>query len=295
MRIIQCVACLIAVAVAAAGCGRVSDGANQGGASQRVTGAFGARPLADTHIRAGATALAALRAGTTVETSFGGKFVAAMHGLKSDRTGRRDWFFFVNGLAPNHGADEQTVRPGDRIWWDYRPWGGGPSVPAVVGSWPEPFVHGYPDAPGGVQADPPLDDPLRAAGARVAPAPSRWRVIVGASDDLVRRDAAWRSAIADPRAAGLTVTIDATHIGRLAADGHTFVTVPQGRAVAALILTGQQSEAGGAVMVVAGRDGAAATAAANRIARTPEVLQGRYAVVFDGAGNPVAAAGRDLP
>jgi hypothetical protein len=34
------------------------------------------------------------------------------------------------------------VHRGDRIWWDLHNWQATNSVPAVVGSFPEPFVHG---------------------------------------------------------------------------------------------------------------------------------------------------------
>jgi hypothetical protein len=33
------------------------------------------------------------------------------------------------------------VHAGDSIWWDYRDWSAAISVPAVVGSWPEPFAQ----------------------------------------------------------------------------------------------------------------------------------------------------------
>jgi hypothetical protein len=34
------------------------------------------------------------------------------------------------------------VHRGDRIWWDLHDWSATNSVPAVVGSFPEPFLHG---------------------------------------------------------------------------------------------------------------------------------------------------------
>jgi hypothetical protein len=34
------------------------------------------------------------------------------------------------------------VHRGDRIWWDLHDWSATESIPAVVGSFPEPFVHG---------------------------------------------------------------------------------------------------------------------------------------------------------
>ena len=57
--------------------------------------------------------------------------------------GRRDWFFFVNGVEADKGAAEwRRCRPGDRIQWDYRDWGAAMRVPAIVGAFPEPFANG---------------------------------------------------------------------------------------------------------------------------------------------------------
>jgi hypothetical protein len=49
----------------------------------------------------------------------------------------------VNGIEADKGAAEREVYGGDRIWWDYRDWTAAMRVPAVVGSWPEPFLHGF--------------------------------------------------------------------------------------------------------------------------------------------------------
>ena len=53
-----------------------------------------------------------------------------------------DWFFYVNGIESPIGSAQFDLSGGDRIWWDYRDWTAAMRVPAVVGSWPEPFVHG---------------------------------------------------------------------------------------------------------------------------------------------------------
>jgi hypothetical protein len=53
-----------------------------------------------------------------------------------------DWFYFVNGVEATKGADATNVRSGDRIWWDRHDWSQTEGVPAVVGSFPEPFLHG---------------------------------------------------------------------------------------------------------------------------------------------------------
>lgn len=263
--------------------------------SQKITAAFGAQPIVDAQpITDGRSVLDALRATTVVETAFGGGFVAGMYGRTSDQSAKRDWFFTVNGIAPGVGAADVTVRVGDRIWWDYRSWDG-PAVVAAVGSWPQPFVTGYPNAPRLVVADPPLDSALRSAGAPIGRGQSPWRVVIGANTDLIRRDRAWARANADPHAAGLLAWVDGSQVMRLDDEGKRFVSVAAGRAVAALVLSGNGPESGGAVFGVAGVDERAALRAAARIADDPGVLDGKLAVVFDEGGKPVAFAGRPAP
>ena len=49
----------------------------------------------------------------------------------------------MNGVESPIGSAEYDPSGGDRIWWDYRDWTAAMRVPTVVGSWPEPFVHGF--------------------------------------------------------------------------------------------------------------------------------------------------------
>jgi hypothetical protein len=280
------------LAVSAAGCERVSD-RSTGHARLLVTRDFGAETLYDRQAADGGSVLDALRGVAKVETGYGGGFINAIDDVRSDTGGKRDWFFYVNGVSPGRGADQQPLRAGDVAWWDYRPWAGLLDAWAVVGSWPEPFVHGYPSAPAVVDADAPLDEPLRRAGATVGTSASSWRVRVGSDAALRARDPAWRRAMADPAAAGLTVRIRDGQVFVLGADGATLRPVDAARAIAAAVPTGATPEAGGVLFAVAGLDAGAARAAAERIARDPGVLRGRFAVAFDGAGEPVAAGGRD--
>jgi hypothetical protein len=80
-----------------------------------------------------------------IDTAYGGNFVSSIEGVSGTVEGgrSRDWFFYVNGYWSPVGAGEALVRPGDRIWWDYRDWSDAYKVPAVVGSWPEPFLNGF--------------------------------------------------------------------------------------------------------------------------------------------------------
>lgn len=58
--------------------------------------------------------------------------------------GRRvDWFYYVNGIEAPVGSADYEPGDGDRIWWDHHDWSTAMRSPAVVGSWPEPFLHGF--------------------------------------------------------------------------------------------------------------------------------------------------------
>ncbi len=86
-----------------------------------------------------------LKSNLKVETAYGGGFVSSLEGLKNGGTVggmRQDWFFYVNGIASNRGADQVSVTGGDRIWWDYHGWKTGVAQTAVIGSYPEPFING---------------------------------------------------------------------------------------------------------------------------------------------------------
>src|SRR5206468_10783730 len=49
----------------------------------------------------------------------------------------------VNGIVPGVSAADVTLHRGDREWWAYRYWKDFVAIPAVIGEWPEPFVHGF--------------------------------------------------------------------------------------------------------------------------------------------------------
>lgn len=136
-----------ALAPAAAGCG-FGEGEERagGGATLRVTRDFGHAALGSVHldkVREGETVMRMLRSKFDVTTRFGGRFVQSIEGLFGEGTGGQvDWFFWVNGVEADKGAAEWEVAPGDRIQWDRRDWSAAMRVPAIVGSFPEPFASG---------------------------------------------------------------------------------------------------------------------------------------------------------
>ena len=140
-------ALLAALALAAlAGCGAGAGDAPDA-IRLTVTRDFGARDvgtLQDPEVSGADTVMRLLQRNLRVTTRYGGGFVQSIAGVTGGRRGGRpvDWFYYVNGVEAERGATAVRVRPGDRVWWDHRDWGATLHVPAVVGSFPEPFVHG---------------------------------------------------------------------------------------------------------------------------------------------------------
>ncbi len=134
--------------VAVAGCGVGPGGSEDGTASLRVTRDHGAELIDEATIEdptESETVVRFLDRETDIETSYGGNFVDSIDGISSAVEGGRsfDWYYYVNGYWSPVGAGEATVHAGDRIWWDYRDWTDSYRVPAVVGSYPEPFKSGF--------------------------------------------------------------------------------------------------------------------------------------------------------
>jgi Domain of unknown function (DUF4430) len=131
--------------LAAAGCG-LGPGAEVGDVQLTVTREYGALPMLESSVAAteSDTVMRVLEGEAEIETRYGGGFVHAIEGVAEEqRDGDPyDWFFFVDGSESPVGAAEVEVEGGERIWWDYRDWVAVYHVPAVVGSWPAPFVDG---------------------------------------------------------------------------------------------------------------------------------------------------------
>jgi hypothetical protein len=134
-------AALALLVAALAGCGgqRAS-----GTATLWITRDEGRTVILSASVPAGETALQALERKAKVDTSYGGRFVTSVNGIAGSASGRRDWFYYVNGIEADRGAADYTLRPGDVAWWDLRSWDlRHPDVSIVVGAFPEPFLHGY--------------------------------------------------------------------------------------------------------------------------------------------------------
>lgn len=131
------------VAVGAAGCG-LGPGPGTSNVRVTVTENFGSRSVAAitaSKVAGSETVMRLLERSFHVSTRYGGGFVQSINGQAGDGT-RHAWFYYVNGIEAPVGAASTAVHRGDRVWWDLHDWEATDSIPAVVGAYPEPFIHG---------------------------------------------------------------------------------------------------------------------------------------------------------
>ena len=139
-------AAVLAAALALAGCGIGVDGnRTTKRVYVRVTTGFGSDAVGTRSLTAfpsADTVMNLTRHFFTLNTSDGGGFVDAIDGRANDESKKLDWFYYVNGIEAAKGAAATQVHSGDHIWWDLHDWRAAQDVPAVVGSYPEPFLNG---------------------------------------------------------------------------------------------------------------------------------------------------------
>jgi hypothetical protein len=137
---------LVGLALATAGCGVGPGESKSGGIELQVTRDFGQRQLGkpgtQKKVRESDTVMRFLQGQRKVKTSFGGGFVQSIDGLSGSKAGEHDWFYYVNGSEASVGAGDYSLNPGDVVQWDFHRWTATQHVPAIVGAYPEPFLHG---------------------------------------------------------------------------------------------------------------------------------------------------------
>jgi hypothetical protein len=141
------IALLLFAALAAAGCG-LGPGKGLGDVELTVTRDYGTVPMLRRRlgdVDESDTVMRALEGSADISTRYGGGFVQSIEGREAEESVARslDWFFYVNGVESTVGAADYQLHGGESVWWDYRDWSAAQRVPAVVGSWPQPFLGGY--------------------------------------------------------------------------------------------------------------------------------------------------------
>jgi hypothetical protein len=94
------------------------------------------------------TVIDVLKANVDITTKWDDSYVRAINGFESQNGGisgnNLDWFYYINGICADAGAADYLLRAGEIIWWDYHKWqNAGFANSAVIGCYPEPFLHGY--------------------------------------------------------------------------------------------------------------------------------------------------------
>ena len=223
-----------------------------------------------------------------VETSYGGGFVDSIDGVRGDKAGQRDWFYFVNGIEASKGAADFELSPGDRVQWDYRSWRGAMRVPAIVGAFPEPMVNGREGRrlPVRVQCERDGSEPCRNVLERLAEAgvvATQSPLAGQAGEDSVRVLVGRWSALREvrgaatiergPRASGVYARFRGDSLELLDGSARPVRTAPPGAGLVAATETGPS----GIVWVVTGVDDAGVSRAAEAL--DERKLHGAYAVV----------------
>jgi Domain of unknown function (DUF4430) len=236
-----------------------------------------------------------------VTTRYGGGFVQSIDGRAGGQARGRpvDWFYYVNGSEAPSGAAGTRVHPGDAIWWDRHDWSQTDHVPAVVGSFPEPFRDGLGGKrlPVRVECEAAAARPcrivtarLRRAGAPAAvaalgtgTAPHTLRVLVGS----------WSRLAGDPVASAIARGPAASGVyARFATGGATLIVLSQDGTVASRLgarsglIAATASGEDAPVWVVTGTDALGVTAAARAFRQ--EALHDRFALAIGAAGSAIA-------
>ncbi len=281
-----------------AGCG-LGPGAAPTDVTLLVSSDFGAHTLR----RAGAprvdgqeTVISLLRRNFNVGVRYGGGFVQSIDGLAGGQSGGvpSDWFYYVNGVEAPKGAADTSVHPGDHIWWDLHDWSQTDDVPAVVGSYPEPFLNGIEGKRLPVRVEcaaaqeascHTVTARLRASGVPAAVAalgggdgPEILRVLVGPYSALG----------GGPGVAGLQQGPRSSGVyARFGSDGSTLALLdPDGRVVRRLgagagLIAATRYSGAAPIWLVTGTDGAGVDRAAQAL--NAATLAGHFAVALDAA------------
>jgi hypothetical protein len=291
---------LLALTSALAGCG-IGAGKAPSAVRLLVTRDFGAsvlRTWSAPDVKGQETVMSLLERNAKVSTRYGGGFVQSIDGLAGGQQGGQpvDWFYYVNGIEASKGAASTNVHAGDAIWWDRHDWSQTEDVPAVVGSFPQPFLNGIAgkrlpvrvecsDAEGAACKT--VASRLRAAG--VPAALSALGGAAGAGETLRVAVAPWRAIAGEegphelaegPRVSGV--------YARFAANGRSLALLDEGGATArqlgagAGLIAATRIREEAPVWVVTGTDEAGVALAAR--AFDASTLRDRFAVAVDSSG-----------
>jgi hypothetical protein len=297
-------AALALLATVLSGCG-LGAGKAPSAVGLLVTRDFGARVLRGASapkVRGQETVMSLLARNANVATRYSGGFVQSIDGLAGGQQGSEpvDWFYYVNGIEASKGAASTNVNAGDQIWWDRHDWSQTDDVPAVVGSFPQPFLNGI-----GGKRLPVRVECSEATGAACRTVTKRLReqgvpaavsaLGSGAGATQTLRVAVWpwskisgefaiRELDRGPRASGVYARFSPSGatLALLDAQGRTVRMLAAGGGLIAATRSGEDAP----VWTVTGTDEAGVESAARAFQRS--TLRNRFAVAIGTGGMPLA-------
>jgi hypothetical protein len=242
--------------------------------------------------------------GLTVTRDFGAEDFIALNHERVPPPGRLARIFmrypntrgsqslFVNGMLPDKPAAELELHGGDRVWLDQHEPGVAREIAAVVGSFPEPFLHGVDGKRLPVRVE--CDDPRAGVCAAVAEklvklgvvagrsiisrsaADMTVRILVGPWSRLRGREFEADSLDAGPRESGVHARFDASARRLLVLDagGRVATTLGAGTGLVAATRAKDRQP----VWFVTGTDAAGVDAAARALDES--VLKDRFALAI---------------
>lgn len=143
------IAAALAIMVLLSGCANEKEvQANKSELTILVTRDYGREILAEKTVYPSGddTVMDLMQDNFNVETAYGGGFVNAIDGLKSGYTGggssqkkgtKNDWFYYVDGVMAEMGADQYMCEDAKTVSWDYHDWGGDMYVKTRINAWPQ--------------------------------------------------------------------------------------------------------------------------------------------------------------
>jgi hypothetical protein len=199
---------------------------------------------------------------------------------------------FVNGIVASEDAADLTVHGGDRVWLDQHNTNVTEVIPAVVGSFPEPFIHGTGGKrlPVRVECDDPRSGPCAAVAEKLvglgvvagrsiisrSAADESLRILVGPWKRLRGRDLEADSIDKGPQSSGVYARFDASGDSLAVLDPGGGVAETLGAGTGFIAATSEPERQ--PVWFVSGTDAAGVAAAAR--AFDESVLADRFALAI---------------
>ncbi|MFT4048682.1 MAG: DUF4430 domain-containing protein [Solirubrobacterales bacterium] len=140
MKLASAFVLIATCAALGAGCGSGSSGP---ATHVVVTRDFGAKVVAtatEVDATSGLTAMRQLQSVHTATTSYGGRYVDSIEGLKED--GDSSWLYYVNGIESTNAASSERLKAGQTVQWDFHAWQTIRTGGAIVGAYPQPLKTG---------------------------------------------------------------------------------------------------------------------------------------------------------